>query len=598
MLFGKYVNKYYLKYAHFFILGILALLFVNYFQLEIPKIIGSIINGLENKNLTQPMLKDFIGRFFIIAIIMFTGRFLWRVCILGNGVRIECDLRNEMFYSMQKLSQRYFQENKTGALMAFYTNDLTVVRRTFGMGTIMLIDAISLGALALYYMFKINVVLSIVSLSALLIVMVVGSIIGKKITKATDANFKAYGRMSDYVQEDFSGISVIKAFVKERLQMKRFQKYNQDNRDTTLNITKIAIKMEIIISVVLTLINLAIISYGAYLIWQKSLGNIDTNMDIGTLTEFLAYFDSLIWPIMAIGRLIDLRSQGQASLNRISSVMNEEVEINDLLVDTTISTDEPIKGLIEYKNLEFSYPNSEIKVLTNVNFKVEAGEFVGIMGGTGVGKTTIVDLLLRIYNIEEGMLYIDGNDIMHLPIKYVRDNISYVPQDNFLFSKTIEDNISFSSDLNGEKKNVVDYAKLSDVDKDIVDFKEGYETILGERGVTVSGGQKQRISMARALYKDSSILVLDDSLSAVDTETEKKIINNLRALRKGKTTIIIAHRISTLQYLDKIVVVEDGTVTGVGTHDELVLINEHYANEVHLQELEKEMNAKEGGNDE
>ncbi|MBQ6817474.1 MAG: ABC transporter ATP-binding protein, partial [Bacilli bacterium] len=460
------------------------------------------------------------------------------------------------------------------------------------------IDAISLGALALYYMFKINVVLSIVSLSALLIVMVVGSIIGKKITKATDANFKAYGRMSDYVQEDFSGISVIKAFVKERLQMKRFQKYNQDNRDTTLNITKIAIKMEIIISVVLTLINLAIISYGAYLIWQKSLGNIDTNMDIGTLTEFLAYFDSLILPMMAIGRLIDLRSQGQASLNRISSVMNEEVEINDLLVDTTISTDEPIKGLIEYKNLEFSYPNSEIKVLTNVNFKVEAGEFVGIMGGTGVGKTTIVDLLLRIYNIEEGMLYIDGNDIMHLPIKYVRDNISYVPQDNFLFSKTIEDNISFSSDLNGEKKNVVDYAKLSDVDKDIVDFKEGYETILGERGVTVSGGQKQRISMARALYKDSSILVLDDSLSAVDTETEKKIINNLRALRKGKTTIIIAHRISTLQYLDKIVVVEDGTVTGVGTHDELVLNNEHYANEVRLQELEKEINAKEGGRDE
>lgn len=598
MLFGKYVNKYYLKYLHFFLLGIVALLFVNFFQLEIPEIIGDIINQLEAKTLTQPILKDFVKRFLIIAIVMFTGRFCWRYCILGNGVRIECDLRNEMFDSMQKLSQRYFQENKTGAIMAYYTNDLTVVRRTFGMGTIMLIDALSLGILALVRMFKINILLSFVSLSSLFAIMIVGGIIGKQITKATDANFKAYGRMSDYVQEDFSGISVIKAFVKEKLQMKRFQKYNQDNRDTTLVITRTSLKMEIFISVTLTLINLSIIGYGSYLIWQKSLGNIDTNMDIGTLTKFLAYFDSLIWPIMAIGRLIDLRSQGQASLNRITSVMNEEVEINDLLVDETINTTNPIKGDIEYRNLEFSYPNSEVKVLSDVNFKINAGEFVGVMGGTGAGKTTIVDLLLRIYNIKEGMLFLDGNDIMHLPIKYVRDNISYVPQDNFLFSKTIEENISFSKGLNDENKDVIEYAKLSDVDKDIVDFKEGYNTLLGERGVTVSGGQKQRISMARALYKDSSILVLDDSLSAVDTETEKKIINNLRELRKGKTTIIIAHRISTLQYLDKIIVVEEGTVTGVGTHDQLVITNPHYANEVRLQELEKAINAKEGGSDE
>ena len=598
MLFGKYVNKYYLKYAHFFLLGIAALLFVNYFQLEIPKLIGGIINGLEDKSLTQPQLKEFISRFFVVAIVMFTGRFLWRICILGNGIRIECDLRNELFNRMQKLSQRFFQENKTGALMALYTNDLTVVRRTFGMGTIMLIDALSLGTMALIYMFRINVMLTLISLVSLIVIMIVGSIIGKKITKATDDNFKAYGRMTDYVQEDFSGISVIKAFVKEKLQMKRFQKYNQDNRDTTLKITKNALKMEIIISVTLTLINLAIIGYGAYLIYQKSIGAIETNMDIGTLTEFLAYFDSLIWPIMAIGRLIDLRSQGQASLNRITDVMEERVEINDLLVEEAVDTVEPLNGDIEYRNVEFAYPNSEIKVLTNVNFKINAGEFVGIMGGTGVGKTTIVDLLLRIYNIEEGMLYLDGTDIMHLPIKYVRDNISYVPQDNFLFSQSIEANIAFSSSLDEEKKEVVDYAKLSDVHKDIVEFKEGYETILGERGVTVSGGQKQRISMARALYKDSSILVLDDSLSAVDTETEKKIITNLRELRKGKTTIIIAHRISTLQYLDKIIVVEDGSVTGVGTHNELVANNEHYANEVRLQELEKEINSddeKEGG---
>lgn len=598
MLFGKYVNKYYLMYMHFFIIGIAALLFVNYFQLEIPKIIGSIINGLKNKELTQLVLKEHIKKFLVIALVMFAGRFCWRICILGNGVRIECDLRNKMFDKMQKLSQRYFQENKTGALMAYYTNDLTVIRRTFGMGTIMLVDAVSLTVMTLYRMFKINIILSIVSLSSLIIVMIVGGILSKKITRATDNNFKAYGRMSDYVQEDFSGISVIKAFVKEKLQYKRFQKYNEENRDTTLVITRTSLKMEIIITVALTIINLSIIGYGSYLIWQRSLGAAGITMDIGKLTEFLAYFDTLIWPIMAIGRLIDLRSQGQASLNRITKVMNEEVEINDLLVDNNIDTNIPLNGQIEYKNVNFTYPTNDLEVLKNVNFKINAGEFVGVMGATGSGKTTIVDLLLRIYNIDEGSLFIDGNDIMHMPIKYVRDNISYVPQDNFLFSKTIKENISFSSAIEGDDKEVSDYAKLSDVDKDIVDFKEGYETILGERGVTVSGGQKQRISMARALYKDSSILILDDSLSAVDTETEKKIINNLRQLRKNKTTIIIAHRISTLQFLDKIIVVEEGTVTGVGTHNYLVNNNEYYANEVHLQELEKEINEKVGGKNE
>ena len=590
MLFGKHVNKYYLRYAHFFLLGIAALVFVDVFQLKIPDIIGDIIDNLHEKTLTSPSLVEYMKRLGLIALIMFLGRFTWRICCFGNGIRIECDMRNKLFSSMQNLSQEYFNENKTGALMALYTNDLTIIRRCFGPGTVMLVDAIVLGTMALIKMLQINVPLALFSLSGLVIVMIVGSLMRKKITKATTDNFKAFGALSDFVQEDLSGISVIKAFVKEGLQINLFRKYDKEDHDTCYKMSKVSATMQVIFMATLTAINLVIILYGAYILYQKNIGAIETTFTIGKLTKFLTYFDALIWPIMAIGQLIDLRGQAVASLKRVSDVIDHEVEINDNLVpDNYKELNEPLKGDIKYNNLSFSYPGSSIKALDNVKFEIKAGEFVGIMGRTGVGKTTIVDLLLRIYNIEEDKIYLDDMDIMKLPLKYVRDNISYVPQDNFLYSQTIKDNIEFSKPLHGDnEKDVKEFAIYSDVDKDIVNFKDGYDTMLGERGVTVSGGQKQRISMARALYKDSSILILDDSLSAVDTETEKKIISNLRELRSGKTTIIIAHRISTLQNLDKIIVVEDGTVTGVGTHDELLQTNEHYALEAHLQELEKE----------
>ncbi|MBO4667150.1 MAG: ABC transporter ATP-binding protein [Bacilli bacterium] len=590
MLFGKHVNKYYLRYAHFFLLGIAALVFVDVFQLKIPDIIGDIIDHLHDKTLTSDDLANAMKSLALIALIMFLGRFTWRICCFGNGVRIECDMRNKLFSSMQNLSQEYFGENKTGALMALYTNDLTIIRRCFGAGTVMLVDAIVLGAMAFIKMMRINIPLALFSLTGLVIVMLVGGLMRKKVTNATSENFKAFGSLSDFVQEDLSGISVIKAFVKEGLQINLFRKYDQTDHDTCYRVCKVSATMRVIFMATLTAINLVIILYGSYILYQKSNGLIETNFTIGELTKFLTYFDALIWPIMAIGQLIDLRGQAIASLKRISDVIDHEVEINDNLVpEENKNIDTPLKGDIKYQSLSFNYPNSNLNVLNNVNFEIKAGEFVGIMGATGAGKTTIVDLLLRIYNIEEDKIYLDGMDIMKLPLKYVRDNISYVPQDNFLYSQTIKDNIEFSKPLNEENnKDYKAYAIYSDIDKDIINFQDGYETMLGERGVTVSGGQKQRISMARALYKDSSILILDDSLSAVDTETEKKIISNLRSLRRGKTTIIIAHRISTLQNLDKIIVVEDGTVTGVGTHDELLKTNDHYALESHLQELEKE----------
>lgn len=592
MLFGKYINKYYLKYGLVILIGVIALLAVDYFQLLVPDVVGDIVDGLQFKTLTKDSLKLLVGEIFIIAVVMFLGRFLWRVCLFGTGVKVESDLRNVVFKNMQGLSQRFYSENKTGALMAIYTNDLSMIRQTFGMGTMMLVDALCLGAMALYKMFALNVWLSIFSLISLVGVMLISSMFGKKITKATENNFKAFGKMSDYVQEDFSGIGVIKAFVKEKLQVKLFARYNTENMNTTLDMTKLSTKLSVSITAILSIINVIILFYGAYLIYNKSLGNTEIVFGVGDLIKFSAYFGTLIWPIQAVGMLIDFRSKGVASLNRVTNLIDEIKEINDDLVSDENKDITELSGKIEYKELDFAYPGSENNALNNVNLTINKGEFVGIIGATGSGKTTLVDLLLRIYNIKEGKLFIDDIDIMQMPLKTVRSNIAYVPQDNFLYGEEIAKNIAFSEKNEIDLEKVHNVSKISDVYDDITEFSEGFNTMLGERGVTVSGGQKQRISIARALYKDANILILDDSLSAVDTETEKEIITNLRRIRKDKTTIIIAHRISTLQYLDKIVVVEEGTVSGVGTHNELVASNKAYAREVKLQELEKKVDDK------
>ena len=591
MLFGKHVNKFYIRYGLFFLLGIAALVVVDYYQLEIPNVIGNIIDGLDQKTITTDGLKDFILKLLMIAAIMFAGRFVWRLCIFGNGIRIECDLRNDLFNAMEKQSQKFFGENKTGALMALYTNDLNQIRHCFGGGTIMLVDSLCLGVFTLIRMFQLSWKLTIISLVTITVTIIFAQIFEKRITKATDANFEAYERLSDYVQEDLSGISVVKAFTKEKLQVKRFQKYNQDNMDTCLKMVKESARFDSIVMAVIDTIFILTIVYSATFIYLYSTGK-SSEFTIGDLTKFLAYFDTLIWPIDAFGRLFQLRGKGKASLGRIAKIIDNETEVNDNLVDDSTKDIKELSGLIEYKDLTFNYPGVKEACLKNVSFKINPGEFVGIIGATGSGKTTIVDLLLRVYNVEEGKIFIDGHDIMKLPLATVRENIAYVPQDNFLFSDTVANNIAFSENGEIDNNKVEATAKLADVYKDVVTFNDKLNTVMGERGVTVSGGQKQRISIARALYKDGNILVLDDSLSAVDTETEKVIIHNLRENRKGRTTIIIAHRISTLQHLDKILVVEEGSITGVGTHEELLKTNKAYANEARLQELEAEVGEK------
>ncbi|MFA5542896.1 MAG: ABC transporter ATP-binding protein [Bacilli bacterium] len=584
MIFGKHINKYYFKYIHFFIFGIAALIAVDFAQLEIPELIGSLIDLLETKTADLQHVEGFIVEMLKIMGIMFVGRFLWRYTIFGNGVRIETDLREKMFKHSEKMSQSYYQLNKVGGLMALYTNDLSAVRQSFGQGIVMLVDALFLGTIALYKMFNLELKLTLLSLFPLIVMAIAAGIIGRYMRKKFEERQKAYADLSDFSQESFSGIAVIKAFVKESKELTAFSKVNQNSMDKNIEFVKAATLLRILIGVLISSVIVIILGYGGYLVYTGNVSG-ERGFTIGDLTKFIAFFSTLTWPMMAISQLINLRSQAKASLNRINTLLNEKAEVSD---KADVNNDVDITGNIEFKNLNFTYPNSENQVLHDISFSIKKGESVGIVGRTGSGKTTIVDLLLRIYNIEPGTLFLDGEDIMNLPIKKVRESIAYVPQDNFLFSDTIENNIGFYS-KNTNKSRVVEAAKLADVDENISEFKEKYGTILGERGVTVSGGQKQRISIARALIKDAPILILDDSVSAVDTKTEEQILENLSKIRKGKTTILIAHRVTTIKNMDKVLIIDEGRVNGFGTHDELVKTNELYNNMIRLQKLEDEV---------
>ena len=584
MVFGHNINKYYLKYFGLILIGFLALLAVDYFQLEIPELIGNIINSFSDGSINKDMMIDFVKWTILIACVMFSGRILWRICILGLSRRVSADIRKEMFYHSEKLSQRYYQENKTGALMALYTNDIETITESFGSGIVMTVDAIFLGAFSFYRMIMINWVLALICTIPLLALACCGGIIGKVMGRKWDERQKAFEEMSDFTQENFSGISVVKAFVKEALEFKNFAKVNKKNLDKNISFIRYNTIVGICVGVLISSVIVIIVGFGGYLVYQNSIGN--PGILVGDLTKFISYFGTLTWPMMAIANLINMCSQARASLKRIDALIDEKVEIiDDKVVDV-----KKINGTITFNHFNFSYPNSDIEILHDICLTIEKGTMVGLIGRTGSGKTTLVDSLLRVYNVNENEIFIDGIDIMKIPFKKVREAIGYVPQDNFLFSDTIKNNISFSGSFSDDE--IRSATEFSDVHDNIMEFKDGYETVLGERGVTISGGQKQRISIARAIIKNPEILILDDSVSAVDTKTEEKIIDNIKRERKGKTTILIAHRISTVKNLDKVLLIDDGRIVDYGTHDELLERSTLYNEMVQLQKLEDEVEGK------
>ena len=588
MVFGKYVNKFYKKYFWHFFFGILTVIFVDYIQLFIPAITGRIIDSITNGGISEGNWQFLIEQIIYIALVglgMFVGRFLWRICIFGEAVLVQSDLRFDMFEKTEKLSQRYYKVNKTGAILSYFSNDLETIEESFGFGIVQMIDGVFLLVMSLVKMFKLQGVLTLLLLIPVVLLGLCAFFVDKLMEKKYEKRQKAFEDMSDYAQENFTGIRVIKAFVKERKELKQFAKEAKKNKDTNIEYVKVSSLLEVLFDALIYVIFGIILLGGSYLVYLNIKSSGVEGITIGSLIEFIGYADTLIWPIFALAGTINLIARARTSLKRISNLLDEKVEI----VDDKVVCPTDLKGEIEFKNFNFAYPDDEnTLILKDVNIKIKAGETIGIVGKIGSGKSTLVNMLFRLYNVEDDTLFIDGYDIMHLPIRMVRDTIGYCPQDNFLFSDSIRNNIAFSNpDMSLEE--VEKAAEFADVRSNIEEFKDKYETLIGEKGVSLSGGQKQRISIARAIVKDPKILVLDDSVSAVDVKTEETILHNIQKDRKGKTTILIASRVSTVKALDKIIVMNDGKVEAFGTHEECLKNSKTYTRMVELQSLEKEM---------
>ncbi|MBO4554920.1 MAG: ABC transporter ATP-binding protein [Clostridia bacterium] len=568
-------------------MGVATLVAVDFFQLRIPEIYGAIIDGLDpstSATLSKAVLLDLLYDAFIVVAVLAVGRFLWRICFFCSANNTETGLRAEMFDHAKDLSQQFYKQNKVGDIMSLFTNDLETINECVGEGTLMLFDALTLGVMAIYKMAVLNWKLTLFALIPMAFLAGVGVVMCKYLTKKWDERQEAYSELSDFTQETFSGIAVVKAFVKELKELSAFKYINKHNEDVNVSFVKASVLIDLMVSLFVGSVVTIIIGYGGWLAHKGV-------FSVANIVVFLSYFSTITWPVMAIAMLIEMTSRGQASMKRIAKFLDTPIDVKDR---EGVKDIENVKGEVEFKNLTFKYPDGDREVLKNVSFKINAGENVGIIGKTGAGKSTIVDLMLRTYNIEDETYFVDGQDVNDVSIRSLRSAFAYVPQDNFLFSDTIASNISFALGENvADKEEIVKVAKLADMDEDVAAFKEGYDTVLGERGVTISGGQKQRTSIARALLKNASVLILDDSLSAVDTKTEENILDGLRKNRKGKTTIFIAHRISTVKNLDKIILIDNGEVVDIGTHEELLERCSAYQTTVKLQALEDE--SQEGG---
>lgn len=596
---SKYARGFFAKYKWSYLVGMIILIIIDIAQVQVPIIVGDVIDGIAAKNITSNDFNGAIITMGIIALVVMLGRVGWRYAIFGSARKIERDMRNDLFSHLLTLPKSYFHEHKAGEVMALITNDIEAVRLTYAITVMMGLDTITIGIVVIYNMItKVDLRLSIVAILPLIMVGLVTRFIGSEIHKRFTIRQEVFAKVSDFVQERLSGITVIKAFVQEEKECRAFYEVNSESREANIREVRVEALMFPFMRMISGISIAIAIGYGGFIAIQG-------RITVGDLAAFIQYLNMLVWPIAAIGRTINVVTRGSASLARLEEVLNTESDIPD---EKGASYVPKLEGDLVVKNLSFTYPGTNRTVLKNISFTVKKGETLGIVGRTGSGKTTLVDLLLRTYDfgdevkqhkpnrksgaeaVEKGLysgeISIGGQDIRKVPLAVLRSTIGYVPQDDFLFSASVSDNIAFG-DRSKTQQEIEAAAELACVHDNIIEFADGYNTTVGERGVSLSGGQKQRIAIARALILDPEILILDDSLSAVDTDTEEKIKTNLVNSRGGKTNILIAHRLSTLQDADHIIVLEDGEITEEGNHKELLAHGGFYAELYNRQLLEK-----------
>ncbi len=578
----KFAGRYIVRHWWQYLLGIAALYMVDWVNVYVPEFTGNIIDGLTDGSLDMSGAMKIVWMIAGMGLAIAIGRFGWRFFIFGAARSIEREMRGDMYGHLSKLSMRYFNQHKTGDLMAHFTNDLMSVRQLLGMTVITAFDATVMLVLVLVQMItSVSLKLTLLAVVPLLVITVGDFFYGKIMHKRFKARQEAFSTLTDQVQETISGIRVIKAFVQERKELYAFAATTRNAQDKNLNVVRLQALMMPVMDLIIGTSLLLTLLYGGKLA-------IDGEITVGQFVAFNSYVGMLVWPMMAVGECITSISQGLASLGRIFGIFQEQPEIVD--GEQTNHDVNALHGEIKLNHLTFSYPDMpDVTVLEDVSVTVKPGETLAILGRTGSGKSTVPSLLVRLYDVADGMITIDGHDLKTIPLGVLRENIACVPQDNFLFSDTLQNNIAFGS-ADKSLESVIHAAKMACIHDNIAEFPEQYQTVVGERGVTLSGGQKQRSSIARALMKDAPILILDDALSAVDTDTERNILDNLKQVRTGdRTTIIVAHRISTIQDADHILVLDDGKVAEYGTHEELIANAGLYNSLFDKQQLEKQL---------
>lgn len=579
---------YLLRYKWHYLIGVVILLLVDLANLYIPQFIGEVIDGLSDGILDKSGVMVLLWKLFAAGAVMMLGRFGWRFCIFGASRGIEYQLRDDMFGHLETLSARYFNSHKTGDLMARFTNDLNAVRMAVGPAVVTAFDAVVMTIMVLMRMVMyVDFRLTLMAFIPLTLVAVGCYFYGIEAKKRQTRRQEAFSQLSDKVQESIAGVRVLKAFVQEDEDFQSIEEASRNSMEKNLSMVKLRALFGPALDAVTGISLLITLLFGGRMVLAGQ-------VSVGKFVAFNSYIGMLVWPMIACGDCINNFSQAAAALQRISSIFKEKPDIVDKVPEG--AGDIHIKGDLTLNHLSFQYPDGDTPVLKDVSLHVKAGEMLGILGRTGSGKSSLADLLLRVYDCQEGALLVDGKPITEFPLAVLHRDMAYVPQDNFLFSDTLEENIAFGleeriRDKPELRSSIKRAAKAACIHDNIMGFPEEYRTLVGERGVTLSGGQKQRSSIARALLMDASVLILDDSLSAVDTDTEEQILENLMDLRRGKTTIIIAHRISTLQKADHVAVLTEGRLTEYGTHEELLEKKGFYAHIYEKQQLEQELSA-------